>query len=131
VPATAIVIFAHGSSIESANESVRRIAETVRLEGGFDLVEPAFLEQGRPDLASAVAALVHQGATRIVVLPYFLTLGVHLQRDLPKLVDDLALAHSGLDIRVAPPLEGHPALRQILEERAYEALRIEKSPKLP
>jgi len=43
----------------------------------------------------------------------------------------LGRAHSGLDIRVAPPLEGHPALRQILEERAYEALRIEKSPKLP
>jgi sirohydrochlorin ferrochelatase len=131
VPATAIVIFAHGSSIESANESVRRIAETVRLEGGFDLVEAAFLEQGRPDLAFAVAALVQQGATRIVVLPYFLTLGVHLQRDLPKLVEELARANSGLDIRVAAPLDGHPALRQILEERAYEALRIENSPKLP
>jgi sirohydrochlorin ferrochelatase len=122
MPATAIVVFAHGSSIESANESVRRIAETVRLEGGFDLVEAAFLEQGRPDLASAVAALVQKGATRIVVLPYFLTLGVHLQRDLPKLVAELAQAHHGVDIRVTPPLDGHPALHRILEERAYDAL---------
>jgi sirohydrochlorin ferrochelatase len=65
------------------------------------------------------------------VLPYFLTLGVHLQRDLPKLVEELARANSGLDTRVAAPLDGHPALRQILEERAYEALRIENSPKLP
>lgn len=131
MPATAIVIFAHGSSIESANDPVRRIAETVRIEGGFDLVEAAFLEQGRPDLTSAVAALVQKGATRIVVLPYFLTLGVHLQRDLPKLVEELGRAHIGVDIRVTPPLEGHPALRQILEERAYEALRGESSPELP
>ena len=125
------MIFAHGSSIESANDSVRRIAETVRIEGGFDLVEAAFLEQGRPDLASTVAALVQKGAARIVVLPYFLTLGVHLQRDLPKLVEELGRAHGGVDIRVTPPLEGHPALCQILEERAYQALRIENSPKLP
>ncbi len=123
MPATGIVVFAHGSSIESANESVRRIAETVRLEGGFDFVEAAFLDQGRPDLASAVAALVQKGATRIVVLPYFLTLGVHLQRDLPKLVENLARAHQGVDIRVTPPLDGHPALPRILEERASEALR--------
>jgi DNA-binding PadR family transcriptional regulator len=36
VPATAIVIFAHGSSIESANESVRRVVKSVRRDGGFD-----------------------------------------------------------------------------------------------
>ncbi|HYM07346.1 MAG TPA: CbiX/SirB N-terminal domain-containing protein, partial [Terriglobales bacterium] len=80
---TALVIFAHGSSVESANESVRRIAESVRQEGGFDMVEAAFLEQGRPDLAQAVASAASRGATRVVIVPYFLTLGLHLQRDLP------------------------------------------------
>ena len=55
MPATAIVIFAHGSSIESANESVRGVVEMVRRDGGFDLVEAAFLEQGTPDLARVAA----------------------------------------------------------------------------
>ena len=119
---TAIVIFAHGSSIESANESVRRVAETVARNGGFDLVEAAFLEQGRPDLAAAVAILAQKGATRIVVVPYFLTLGVHLQRDLPAIVEKLARIHQGLDIRVAAPLDGHPSLGAILEQRAKETL---------
>jgi sirohydrochlorin ferrochelatase len=122
VPVTAIVIFAHGSSIESANESVRRIVEDVRRDGGFELVEPAFLEQGRPDLAGAVAAAVGKGAARVVVVPYFLTLGLHLQRDLPKIVKDLSRIHEGVEIRVAPPLDGHPALGEILKERAREAL---------
>ena len=119
---TAIVIFAHGSSIESANESVRRIVDSVRRDGGFDLVEPAFLEQGNPDLAGAVAVVVGQGATRVVVVPYFLTLGLHLQRDLPKIVQDLLRIHKGVEIQVAPPLDGHPALGEILKERAREAL---------
>jgi sirohydrochlorin ferrochelatase len=122
VPVTAIVIFAHGSSIESANDSVRRIAESVRRDGGFDIVEAAFLEQGRPDLAGAVALVVSQGARCVIVVPYFLTLGIHLQRDLPNIVEGLASIHKGVKIRVAPPLDGHPALGQILKERAREIL---------
>jgi sirohydrochlorin ferrochelatase len=122
VPVTAVVIFAHGSSIESANDSVRRIAGIIRREAGFDLVETAFLEQGRPDLAGALEAAVAQGARHIVVVPYFLTLGIHLQRDLPNIVNGLARIHNGVEIRVAPPLDGHPALIEILKQRAQETL---------
>ncbi len=124
--ATAIVVFAHGSSIESANESVRRMADSLRSDSGFDIVEAAFLEQGEPDLAAAVSAVIRQGATRVIVAPYFLTLGVHLQRDLPKIVAGLVRMHQGVEIRIAPPLDGHPALGVILKERAKEALAAGK-----
>ncbi len=127
MPVTAIVIFAHGSSIESANDSVRRIADSVRREAGFDLVETAFLEQGRPDLGGAIEAAVAQGARRVVVVPYFLTLGLHLQRDLPNIVSGLARVHTGVEIRVALPLDGHPALGDILRQRALEVLSAEKA----
>ena len=127
MPVTAIVIFAHGSSIESANDSVRRIADSIRREAGFDLVEAAFLEQGRPDLAGALEAAVAQGAKRVIVVPYFLTLGIHLQRDLPNIVSGLARIHKGVEIRVAQPLDGHPALDGILKERAQEALSRENA----
>jgi sirohydrochlorin ferrochelatase len=125
MPATAIVIFAHGSSIESANESVRRVAEKVGQEGGFGLIEAAFLEQGHPDLPEAIAAAVEKGATRIIVVPYFLTLGIHLQRDLPNIINQLARMHEGIEIRVTPPLDGHAELTHILKERARDAFRDE------
>ena len=120
---TGIAIFAHGSSVESANESVRVVARRVASAGGFDLVEAAFLEQGKPDLAEAVARLAVNGATRVLVVPYFLTLGLHLQRDLPRIVADIARAQSGLEIRVTPPLDGHPAMANVLVERAREGDR--------
>ena len=123
MPGTAIVVFAHGSSVESANESVRRVTQSLARDAGFDWVEPAFLEQGKPDLAGAVAAAAAKGATRVIVVPYFLTLGLHLQRDLPRIVKELAERHKGLEILVAPPLDGHPALATILKERALAALR--------
>ena len=40
---------------------------------------------GQPDLTGATALLIARGAKRIVVIPYFLTLGTHMQRDLPRL----------------------------------------------
>jgi len=55
------------------------------------------------------------------VIPYFLTLGMHLQRDLPRLVEEIRAAHPGLEIQVTPPLDGHPALIDALLGRAREA----------
>jgi sirohydrochlorin ferrochelatase len=111
-----IVVFGHGSSVASANEAVRANAARAAAEGAWDLYETAFLEAA-PRLDEAVRKLVGAGAEEILVLPYFLTLGIHLQRDLPRLVDDLA-REFGVLIRVAEPLDGHPELSRILVERA-------------
>ncbi len=88
---------------------------------GFELVETAFLE-GRPTLADAVERLAARGAGKILVVPYFLTLGIHLQRDLPAMVDELARSHGELEIRVTPPLDGDPGLVRILVERAISGI---------
>ena len=117
---TGIAIFAHGSSVPSANDAVRAVAARVALQGGFPLVEAAFLEQGSPNLAEAVARLAARGASRILVVPYFLTLGLHLQRDLPRIVADIARIQPSVEIRVTPPLDGHPAMEQALIERAKD-----------
>jgi sirohydrochlorin ferrochelatase len=119
---TGLILFAHGSRVESANEGVRTVARDLAKLGSFCHVEPAFLELGQPDLAGAVAALASQGVRQIVVLPYFLTLGLHLERDLPNLIARVQHAHPTLDIRVTPPLEGHPALVTALLDRARSAL---------
>jgi sirohydrochlorin ferrochelatase len=118
---TGIVVFGHGSSVASANDAVRAAAAVAARLGGWDLYETAFLECD-PRLDSAVKKLAAAGATEVLVLPYFLTLGIHLQRDLPKIVADLK-AETGVAIRVAPPLDGHPGLGQMLADRAAEAMR--------
>jgi sirohydrochlorin ferrochelatase len=118
---TGIVIFAHGSSVASANQAVRIVAEAAATAGAFEQVETAFLE-ARPNLAEAVARLANSGVRRILVVPYFLTLGMHLQRDLPAIVEQLARAHENVEIRVTAPLDGHPALVQVLLDRAQAAL---------
>jgi|SRR5215469_627562 sirohydrochlorin ferrochelatase len=122
---TGIVVFAHGSRVESANQAVRDVATQLASTGRFD-VEPAFLELGKPDLTGAVELLVSRGAVRIVVIPYFLTMGTHLHRDLPRLAADAAKRYGNVEIHVTAPLDGHPALLQALLDRAWQAEVAEK-----
>jgi sirohydrochlorin ferrochelatase len=117
-----IIVFAHGSRIEPANQAVRSVAADLARAGGYPYVETAFLELGKPSLHEAAVRLAAQGVERIVIIPYFLTLGLHLERDLPRLVKDISNELSGLEISVTPPLDGHPGLVQILQARASAAL---------
>ena len=119
---TAYIVFAHGSSVESANEAVRAVSSEAARRGGWTLYETAFLGGGRPNLEEAVAKLAAEGAADIVVIPYFLTLGTHMQRDLPRLAQDASQAHGGIEMQITSPLDGHPALVQALLDRASEAL---------
>ena len=118
---TGFIVFAHGSRIESANQAVSDLAARMAASRG-DIVEAAFLELGNPDLAGAVARLVARGVSGIIIIPYFLTLGMHMQRDLPGLVEEAAGRNGNIDIQVTSPLDGHPALLQALLDRANEAL---------
>ncbi|MCX6604065.1 MAG: CbiX/SirB N-terminal domain-containing protein [Acidobacteria bacterium] len=117
-----IILFGHGSRVPEANQSVMAVTEAMRERGGYPLTGTAFLELAEPDLPQAVAALVAQGAHRILVIPYFLTLGIHLRRDLPRIVEDLESIHPGVTIQVTEPLDGHPALLDIVMARTAAAL---------
>jgi sirohydrochlorin ferrochelatase len=114
-------VFGHGSTVETANNAVRAMAAELQRRQGYELVQTAFLESGRPDLREAIDRLARQGVEQVIVIPYFLTLGMHLQRDLPRLVDEIRTMHPGLEIQVTPPLDGHPALIDALLGRAREA----------
>ena len=117
---TGFIVFAHGSRVESANQAVRDVAAQMAASGQH-MVEPAFLEIGQPDLTAATGLLIARGARRIVVIPYFLTLGTHMQRDLPRLARDASHTHGGIEMQITSPLDGHPALVQALLDRADEA----------
>jgi sirohydrochlorin ferrochelatase len=119
---TAVVIFAHGSRVEAANEAVRRFAREVGNRSEWDAVEPAFLELGTPSLQEAVSGLVARGVNRVVVVPYFLTPGIHLERDLPRIAGELCSLYPGVRIDITDSLDRHPALEDIVLDRVREVL---------
>ena len=122
---TALVVFAHGSKVDAANQAICEVAAQVEARSGY-VTAAAFLEIAEPDLPRAVETLVGRGASRIVVLPYFLAPGRHAERDLPRIIeqirDHLRGIHKEVKIEAAANLDGHPALVGILLDRAAEVL---------
>ena len=121
-----ILIFAHGSSVAEANQTIARLAEEVSRTSGCGYVRASFLELSEPDLVTAVASARQAGIARIVVVPYFLTMGIHLRRDLPKLVEEAQQRFPDMEIRLAESLDGHPLMAHLVTERAREALAQSK-----
>ena len=119
---TAIIVFAHGSRIEPANQAVRSVAADLARAGGDPVVEAAFLELGTPSLEEAADLLVARGVERIVIIPYFLTPGTHLERDLPAIVERISNKNRNIQVLTTASLDGHPGLVQILAERARTVL---------
>jgi sirohydrochlorin ferrochelatase len=118
---TAVVIFAHGSSVEEANQSVHGLARKVQETGPFAYVRAAFLEPFEPSLDSAMDEVIRAGFHRVVVIPYFLTLGLHMQRDLPALLGAQRKKHPRVEILAADSLDGHPLMASIIAGRVREA----------
>ena len=115
-PGTAIILFAHGSALAPANEAVQRVAAQLA-ERAQCPVFAAFLERAQPDLAEAVMQAVGGGANRVIMIPYFLTMGTHISKDLPELARQQQARFPGLQVRIASPMEGHPLLLDLLMDR--------------
>jgi len=119
---TALLLVAHGSRQREANDDLHHAADALRRRGGFDVVEAAFLELAEPSALDGGVRCVGQGADRVVLLPYFLSAGVHVRRDLAALRDELAARFAGVEFRLAEPLGRHPLLLDVVAARAAEAL---------
>jgi sirohydrochlorin ferrochelatase len=119
---TGILLFAHGSPVEDANGGVRELARKIEAEGPYSYVRAVFLDGGEPDLVGGVAAAADAGLQRLIVIPYFLTVGLHLRRDLPKLVAAAKAQCPDLEVAVGQSLEGHPLMASLILGRVQETL---------
>ncbi|OFW34837.1 MAG: hypothetical protein A3J28_07055 [Acidobacteria bacterium RIFCSPLOWO2_12_FULL_60_22] len=119
---TAVIVFAHGSAVPEANQEIVRLAREVSRRAQCP-AGCAFLELAQPDFPAAVAEAVAAGARRIVVVPYFLTMGVHVLRDLPRLIAEQQALFPEVELRVGQSLEGYPGMTQVILDRVQEVLK--------
>jgi sirohydrochlorin ferrochelatase len=116
---TALLLIAHGSRHAEANDDLHHVAQGLRARG-HAIVVASFLELAAPDVLSAGRQCVAMGAGRVVLLPYFLSAGVHVRRDLTAARDALAAEFPAVTFVLAEPLGRHPLLLDVVEERLRE-----------
>jgi sirohydrochlorin ferrochelatase len=124
----AVLLIAHGSRQSAANDDLHQLAARFAARGDFPIVEPSFLELAEPDIAKGGDRCVARGATRVLMVPYFLSEGVHLLRDLTAARDDLQSRYPEVDFRLGQALGPHRLLDELVAERIWQieiAIRAE------
>jgi sirohydrochlorin ferrochelatase len=116
----ALILVDHGSVFDEANDMLVEIANMVRQsnECRFDIVRHAHMELAQPTIAQAFDACVYEGASEIVVHPYFLSPGRHSTRDIPRMVEEAANKYPGVFYSVTEPLGLHSKIIEVVLERA-------------
>jgi sirohydrochlorin ferrochelatase/(2Fe-2S) ferredoxin len=112
----AILLVGHGSRRERSNEQVRELAAA--LEGRLGLpVDAGFLELAAPSIPDAIDGL--SGAvSEITAVHLSLFAASHVKNDVPLAVQQARAAHPGLTINNGAHLGVHPAIVDLLDDRA-------------
>jgi sirohydrochlorin ferrochelatase len=97
------------------------LVDALRRQTPYALVEAAFLELVEPTIEQGGEHCVARGAERVILLPYFLSAGVHVTRDLTEACRTLTVRYPQVVFRLAEPLGRHPLLLQVVRERAGQA----------
>ncbi len=117
---TAVLLIAHGSREPAANNDLNELADRLAAESEHPIVVACFLELAEPDIASGGERCVAEGATRVLMVPYFLSAGVHLRRDLTAAREELERRHPGIEFRLGAPLGPHLLLDALVAARIRE-----------
>ncbi len=111
---------AHGSRLTDSNHEVVNIADnlTKALPKTHGKVSVAFLELAEPSIPDALQQHIDEGVTHIVVLPYFLAAGTHVNNDIPKIIRAIKQKNDNIQIDLHPHLGAIKNMTQLLIEQS-------------
>ena len=118
---TALVLFAHGARDPEWANPLRRVQAAIRQRAAGVVVELAFLEFMAPKLHDCAAALVADGATKIVVMPMFIAQGGHLKREVPELLGRLRSTWPEIQFSLGDAIGENEIVVQAMANAALEA----------
>ena len=109
MPFTGIIILCHGSrghhAIDDLPVKMKSLVDgIVSLISGDVVVAWAALQFNHPTFEESAASLVARGVKSIVVVPYFLFSGRHIQEDIPEVIKRLTDRYPGLAFSVTRAL---------------------------
>lgn len=120
----AVILLGHGSRVEKAGGDMERVAAILKARHGFPMVEYCFMSRLPPHFPETLAAVVARGATRVLVIPYFLHLGLHIRLDIPEMMQQEAAKYPGLRLQLGGNLGYDDILVELVRKRIAESLDV-------
>ncbi len=98
-----VLIVGHGSRLEDVNKNFMRLIKVLREETRVDL-RGANLTLADPDVKSVVSEMYRDGHRNITIIPYFLSNGTHVVKNIPNILEELKSEYSDLDFNLESSL---------------------------
>ena len=117
-----LLLVAHGSRREESNLEVEALSKKMIKYNAndFDEIMPAFLEFASPSIPEAIKKCSEIGASNVTVLPYFLSAGVHINRDIPGEVKDASEGFPNLDNTISNYFGSRDEIAELLMKTALD-----------
>ncbi len=117
----AILLIAHGSRRQEANEDLIRLRDMIRASRPNQIIEHSFLELAQPTISEGATCCVEQNASKVLMFPYFLSAGVHVVEDLDQFKIEFERKWPETEFVICPPLGLHRLMVDIVYDRIGEA----------
>ena len=124
-----ILAIGHGSKLPYNKEVVTQIADYIARKHTDVVVRAGFMENSEPTLEEAISGFAGTGVTKIAAVPVFLASGVHITKDIPKILNldengcgNLIVDGRDVPICYAKPLGSDELIADLVFKRVQEAL---------
>ena len=117
-----LLVVAHGSRREESNDEVRDLTACLREQSAdaYAQVVCAFLELAEPSIPDGIRNAIRAGAEQVTVVPYFLSAGRHVVKDIPAEIEVVRSESPDVEIVLAPYLGAAPGLTQLLLRQSLQ-----------
>ena len=112
----ALLLVAHGSRRKQSNDEVVLLAERLKKNCSqqYNIIHAGFLELAETLIPDGIKKCADDGATSIIVLPYFLNSGRHVVEDIPNIVEETRPDYPDINIKVAQHLGASELMMELL-----------------
>jgi sirohydrochlorin ferrochelatase len=117
----AVILMGHGSRVPGAGEGMEKIAQWLKERRPGTMIETCYMSELGPHFPEILEKCVMGGADKIIVMPYFLHLGIHLLKDVPEMMRAEAKKYPGLTLILGRHLGFDESLADLVGKRLEES----------
>lgn len=119
--AKGILIVGHGSRLPKVNEEFKQLVDILRQNTGKD-VRGANLTLAKPGVEETIEDMYRDGDREITLIPYFLSNGTHVVKNIPNIIEGMEERLEGLKITLETTLLMDPLVIKAMENKIYKNL---------
>lgn len=118
---TGVVVLGHGSRAEDARSVFNKIVEMIEDKVDYEIVKGASMELAEPSLEQVIDQIANE-VNKISIIPLFLFPGVHIQEDIPELIEELEEEYPEVEFKFGKNIGADEKIADIMVERIEEVV---------